>query len=241
MTRPSLIDDAWFEAPQGSAVLASERALVERALAEVFGFVLVQVGAWGPPGALLGAARIPRVLRTDAHDGSSGLRCEPQALPFGSESVDAVVLAHALERSPSPHAVLREAERVLAPDGHMVIVGFHPWSLWGLRRRVGPQRFPFDLPECISEARLRDWLSLLGLRTLAVERHLHGYPFDSAGGLRRGRWLERLGARAWPRFAGGYVLLARKERQMVTPLRVGRERSVPRFPAAVPAARRTGS
>jgi len=227
----------WFDAPLGRHVLDAERPSVDAALAEAFGFVLLQVGAWGAPGAVLGTHRIPRVVFADPQGAAGGVRCEAHALPFAADSIDAVVLAHALERSPNPHEVLREAERVLAAEGHLVVLGFEPWSLWGLRRHVGPARFPFDVPHCIGETRLRDWLSLLGLRTVAVHRLLHGYPFESAGGLRRARFLERVGARAWPRFGGGYVLLARKQRQVVTPLRIGRERSVPRFGAAAPVAR----
>jgi SAM-dependent methyltransferase len=233
------VRDAWFDAPQGRFVLASERALMERALAEVFGFVMVQVGGWGAPGALLGARRVASVVYAGcaAEPGGRSIETDGDALPFAAESIDAVLLPHALERADSPHDLVREVERVLVADGHLIVLGFNPWSLWGLRRRVGPQRFPFDLPHCIGETRLRDWLALLGLETVAVHRHLHGLPLESEGGLRRTAFLERWGARSWPMFAGGYVLVARKRRLTVTPLRANRERSAPAFGGAVTAQR----
>src|SRR5882672_8313060 len=90
---------AWFDAPQGRHVLAAERALMEGALADVFGFVMVQVGAWGAPGALLRARRIPQVVfaGAPAEHGTTSVVCAGDALPFDTESVDAVVLPHALE------------------------------------------------------------------------------------------------------------------------------------------------
>lgn len=205
---------------------------MERALAEVFGFVMVQVGGWGVAGELVAARRTASwveaatVPGTGAGDGGT-------ALPFESEAVDAVVLPHTLESAESPHEVVREAERILAGDGHLIVLGFSPWSLWGARRHVGPLRFPFDQSNCISDARLGDWLALLGLETIAVHRHLHGLPLESESGLKRAAFLERWGARSWPRLAGAYVLVARKRRHSLTPLRAVRERSVPPFGATV--------
>jgi len=230
---------AWFDAPQGRFVLASEHALMARALSEVFGFVMVQVGDWGPAGALIGEHRVANVVYAGgaAAPGAQRVETDGDALPFAAESIDAVVLPHALEQAGSPHALVREAERVLVADGHLVVLGFNPWSLWGLRRRIGPPRFPFDQPHCIGETRLRDWLALLGLETVAVHRHLHGLPLDSDGGLRRAAFLDRWGARSWPMFAGGYVLVARKRRLSLTPLRVVRERSAPALGGTVTARR----
>jgi hypothetical protein len=114
---------------------------------------------------------------------------------------------------------------VLVGEGHLVVLGFNPFSAWGARRRVGSQRFPFDLPNCITEQRLGDWLALLGLETRAVHRHLHGLPFESAAAYRRGAFLERHGPRWWPGLAGGYVLTARKRRFGATKLRVSDGRS----------------
>ena len=224
--------DAWFASPQGRFVLDSERALMERALAEVFGFVMVEAGRWGAPGTLLGARRTASLVEAAAEGAEAkALSC------LAAESVDAVVLPHTLESAGSPHGVVRESERVLTGDGHLVVLGFNPWSLWGARRRVGPQRFPFDQPHCISDARLGDWLALLGLETVAVHRHLHGLPLESEGGLKRAAFLDRWGARSWPRLAGGYVLVARKRRLSGTPLRAVRERSAPPFGSPVTARR----
>jgi SAM-dependent methyltransferase len=200
---------------------------------------MVQVGGWGAPGALLGPRRVATVVYAGcaAEAGAKQVETDGDLLPFAAETIDAVVLPHSLECAGSPHSLVREAERVLVADGHLIVLGFNPWSLWGLRRRVGPQRFPFDQPHCIGETRLRDWLALLGLETVAVHRHLHGLPLDSEGGLRRAAFLDRWGARSWPMLAGGYVLVARKRRLSLTPLRVARERGAPALGSTVTAQR----
>lgn len=83
-------------------------------------------------------------------------------LPFASDSIDALVLCHTLDTSPVPHSVLRECQRVLMPNGHLFIISFSPYGLWGLsnlasnlffrrRRRI----------RAVGSRQLRDWLSLL--------------------------------------------------------------------------------
>ena len=231
----------WFSGPQGQHVLDSERALMDAALADLFGFVMVQLGDWGPRGALLGARRTPQLVIASPDAEAGAVRCDPAALPFANESVDVLVLPHTLEASRRPHDVMRECERVLVGEGHLVVLGFNPWSAWGARRRVGPQRFPFDFPNCIPEQRLGDWLALLGLETLAAHRHLHGLPFESARAFRRGAFLERAGPRWWPQLAGGYVLTARKRRFGATRLRVNDTRARRVLGTAEPAVQRAAA
>jgi ubiquinone/menaquinone biosynthesis C-methylase UbiE len=58
-------------------------------------------------------------------------------LPFATQSLDLVVLPHVLEFAAEPHQVLREVERVLIPEGQVIICGFNPSSLWGMRQVAG--------------------------------------------------------------------------------------------------------
>ncbi len=55
-------------------------------------------------------------------------------LPFASQSLDLVVLPHVLEFAHEPHQILREVERVLIPEGQIIVTGFNPASLWGARQ-----------------------------------------------------------------------------------------------------------
>ena len=62
------------------------------------------------------------------------MRAHWHELPFDAQSIDLILLPHALEFIDNPHEVLREVDRVLRPEGRVLILGFNPWSLFGLRR-----------------------------------------------------------------------------------------------------------
>src|SRR3972149_5557623 len=150
----------WFATPKGEYVLRWERAQFDSAVEDVFGFNAVQIGL--PQFDLLRQNRIALRTRLGA-DPASDLVADSGALPLASGSIDLVVLPHVLEFSVDPHRILREAARVLMPEGQIVISGFNPLSLWGLQRALGPGRNEF--PWCgrfIGLVRLKDWLQLLG-------------------------------------------------------------------------------
>ena len=129
----------WFATPPGRYLLAWEQAQFDQAVADVFGYHALQLGAAQVEG--LRANRMPhRWLALDdpahlAHAPQAVLLTDFAALPFAANSLDLVVLPHALELSPDPHATLREVERVLVPEGRVVICGLNPTSLWGMRQR----------------------------------------------------------------------------------------------------------
>ena len=85
-----------------------ERELLREALADVFGFELLQIGAWGRGGELAAGARTQhrRWLAPNA-SGPGAVRARYDALPVASGSVEAVLLPHTLEYAPSPHELLR--------------------------------------------------------------------------------------------------------------------------------------
>jgi ubiquinone/menaquinone biosynthesis C-methylase UbiE len=64
--------------------------------------------------------------------------CDLRELPFAANSIDLAVMPHVLESHDNPHQILREVERILIPDGQLVITGFNPLSLWGASTAVCP-------------------------------------------------------------------------------------------------------
>lgn len=149
------------------------------------------------------------------------MRAIPEALPFDSRCIDLVVLPHTLDFSADPHQVLREVERVLVPEGHMVILGFNPISLWGLRRlftprsrRTGPWSAQF-----ISLRRMKDWLALMHFEITGGSMMYYRPPLSNPGVLDRLFVLDRLGDRWWPMMAGVYLLVAKKRVAGMTPIR----------------------
>jgi len=215
----------WLSSPTGANLLAMEQAWLDQSVGDCFGYHAVQVC---PPG--LDALRKNRMgLRTQlsfgvmptplaSNDGAmdqseqSTVRCDSQAWPIATETVDLVVLVHALEGVVDPHGLLREAARVLIPEGRLVVVGFNPISLWALHRPLSPVQFPPIQDRWVAMGRVKDWCQLL---TLHVEAGRHGQyrpVLQSEAALRRLAWLDQAGARWWPGFGAVYSLTAIKRR-----------------------------
>ncbi len=132
---------------------------------------------------------------------------EPFALPFATSSIDLVLLPHVLEFSRHPHQVLREVERVLVPEGNVIITGFNPFSLFGLRRALA--RNKGDCPwqgHYFSAMRIKDWLTLLGFETQSGGFGCYAPPVSSDKWLERWRFMDGAGVRWWPICGGVYIL-----------------------------------
>jgi SAM-dependent methyltransferase len=203
---------AWLETPLGQRLLARERALVAEVMERAFGEECVQIGRWAEPRGFLELARTHRANLVDQHCGPGvDVVGAFDALPLGSGSVDVLLLPHTLEHAASPHALLREVERVLRPDGRLVILGLSGLSPFGLRRLLTRGAFPPGLARFVSEHRVRDWLQLLDCEVHAHHRYLFGWPINRGPGPARQRaidyWCDR-----WlpPGLGCGFLLAAHK-------------------------------
>jgi SAM-dependent methyltransferase len=211
---------SWLETPLGATVLELEARVLQEAFADVFGFELLQLGSWGPADALCAGARTQHRCRIapDAA-GPGAIRAELHALPIATASVEAVLLPHTLEHAPYPHDLLREVERVLVGEGHVLICGFNPLGPWGLRHLAARGRFPPPATRLMSERRTRDWLRLLGFEVVDARRYLFAPPWTQRFAARTRAWLETRGPLFAPPLAGAYLLKARKRVRALTPIR----------------------
>jgi SAM-dependent methyltransferase len=237
---PAIAATNWFDAPLGARVLREEAALAQVALDDVFGFELLQVGGWGPARHLLDSARTQHTTLLAPEPAPGVSLCAPlTALPFASDSIDAILLPHTLELVEDPYAVLREAERVLCAEGCLLICGFNPWSGWGMRRlfahyfRRPP--FPPQTQRLLAERRLRDWVALLDFEVADVYGYLGALPVAGRPGRSGDDTAEPHYRRRPALTAGGYLLKARKRVSTLTlvrPRRRARQRVL--LPAAEP-------
>lgn len=197
------IDD-WLESPQGRYVMAWEQAKVDTLVADLFGYNALQLGL--PQFDFLAHNRIPLRQVAGMVEGVDVL-CDFRELPFASNSVDLIVMPHVLEFHDNPHQILREVERILIPDGQLVIAGFNPLSLWGVRRRVTHHRSSFPANgDYISVLRLKDWLQLLSFEVDRANFGCYAPPYHQERWIRRWHFMETAGNRWWS-FAGAVYLL----------------------------------
>ncbi|MFN7086739.1 MAG: class I SAM-dependent methyltransferase [Burkholderiales bacterium] len=197
----------WFATPLGRYLLVREQAYFDTAVADVFGYHALQLGL--PELDFLRASRIAMRCRVDVAGGVE-IRADFRDLPIASNSVDLMVLPHVLEFSEHPHQILREVERVLLPEAHVVIACFNPWSLWGLRRIF---HFHSQYPwrgRFINLPRLKDWLALLGFEISAGQMSCYVPPCTQQKWLERCSFLEDAGDRWWPMAGGVFFLQAIK-------------------------------
>jgi SAM-dependent methyltransferase len=265
----------WLQTPAGRYVLQWEQEHLDKAVVDLFGFHALQLGlpeldalrANRMPHRWIGSERGAReaqpIKAPPLADGESQLDtlpvpraavtllCDFDALPFDAASLDLVVLPHALEMARDPHLALREVERVLVPEGRVVIVGFNPASLWGLRQWLGRWRqratpgpsgglFLPRAGEFMRYRRLRDWLRLLSFEVEAGRFGCYRPPLASQAWLSRFAWTERVGDRWWPVFGAVYFVVAVKRvRGMRLVGLVREQRTVPHAaPAPAVASRR---
>ena len=230
--------EEWLQTPQGRYLLDWEQDGLDRLVADIFGYHAVQLGL--PGLELLRANRMPR--RINCGPQGRDLRCSEYELPFATGSLDLVLLPHVLEFSAHPHRVLREVERVLVPEGSVVISGFNPLSLWGLRRLLA--RRGAEAPwsgHYRSAMRIRDWLTLLGFEIQESRFGCYAPPLRTPQWLERWGCIDRAGSRWWPVLGAGYLLHGVKRVQgmrLITPHWRGRKAVAKRLS---PVAQRDGS
>lgn len=237
---PSIIGlQDWFRTPPGRYLLDWEAARFDAAVEDCFGFHALQLGVpelpalrmnrmphrWvalpetlAPGGGADGAA--PPVPPLTGDSGPSPcLVADAAALPFPEASLDLVVLPHTLELSADPHQVLREVERVLVPEGRVVVSGLNPASLWGFRQGrarltqhlgLGGDLYLPEAGDFIGPWRLRDWARLLGLEVESERYGCYRPAVRSEKWLARTAWMDRVGPRWWPIFGSVYFFVAVK-------------------------------
>ena len=249
MSPPIISLTDWFQTPPGRYLLEWEQSRFDETVTNVFGYNALQLGL--PELQALEANRMPHRwlalpeelvgLTTEGNErhaaegldstlksfaGASvpvALVTNAAALPFPAASLDLLVLPHTLELSADPHHVLREVERVLVPEGRVVISGFNPYSLWGLRQararmasRMGLGNLGISrlyLPEAgdfIGPGRLRDWLRLLSFEVESERFGCYRPAVKTEKWLQRMAWMDRAGPRWWPIVGSVYFVVAVK-------------------------------
>lgn len=185
--------ESWYGTENGGYLLEATRDALRSLLDTTFGYHILQLGV-ATSRDLIDLSPINHRIHCSASAGQLvGLLAEVEELPLESDSIDALVVHHSLDFASNPHQALREMQRVLTPQGHLIVIGFNPYSLLGLGARL--RGLSAASLWCqyrpLGESRLVDWLHLLGCE-VESRRHLHALPPMGRGRLRRA--MERIDA-----------------------------------------------
>ncbi len=213
----------WFGSPLGKLLVEREQALIDEQINNVFGYHLLQLSV-AKHVDLTQASRISHRFALHPHTADQPFvagRADYNHLPLPANSIDLVLLHHVLDYSQSPHHVLREASSVLISQGHLVVVGFNPWSIFGVWRWL--TRFVSCAPQWRHQSlrlgRVLDWLALLDFEPIAIKQGFYSPPCYQPNSIKYLQWMERWGKRLALPWGGFYVIVARKDSLALTPLK----------------------
>ena len=216
---------AWFLTVPGRSLMQTERDYIGQVLPDLFGYHILQVGSLAGTD-YLEATRISHKITLLIDDkefmvSDSSILCSCESLPVASESMDVMVLPHLLEFASNPHQVLREMERILIGEGHVVIIGFNPWSFWGLWRVL--VRWWDNAPWCgrfLGVSRIKDWLLLLDFETVSTEYFYYRPPLRKKNLMDKLLFMEKLGRLCCHYLGGVYMVVAKKRVIPLTPVKM---------------------
>ncbi len=178
MHRKVLID--WFDTKKGHALIQQEASFLKRSITVSCKQVIVQLGVLGWEHRFIDSDLYQNFIILDDEQSSrhikKTIKSMSTALPLKSESVDMVIVPHLLEFNQDKHQVLREVERILKPEGKLIILCFNPWNLYinyqyiKYREKGAPW-----FPNLVTRTRIEDWLRLLNFEVELAA----GFDFDT--------------------------------------------------------------
>ncbi|MAE35422.1 MAG: hypothetical protein CMH97_09325 [Oceanospirillaceae bacterium] len=236
------VQKRWLSRKDTQRLMALEGSWLEERVSHLRGRHLLYAGVDTDP-KFLSRSRADHTFRVGMPWQKGLVECQARIdnthWPFPNETLDVVVLQHALDMTNRPHQLVREATRTLVSGGYLVVVGFNPYSAWGGARwlRTMSTELPW-VSNPVAPLRLSDWLMLLDFRVENVTTAAHLWPIK-IGSEALSRRVDRVlaGNRI---FAGNvYILVARKTVAGMTTIRSERKvRRESKLGFAIPATRK---
>ena len=212
---PKISPQEWFKSPLGQYLLNLEYGYINPVVMDTFGFYAIQMGNFDID--FLDHSRIPNKFSLNSNH--ADLMASNEALPFEEASVDLIIAPHILEQMAEPYELLKEIHRVLMPEGRLIISGFNPMSLWGIKRLLS---FDIDYPwntKFIPLSKIKEWLPIIGLEMVEGRMGCYVPPIQQSSWLKKLHTMEKLGDRWWPMLGGFYFLVIQKRVHGMTPIR----------------------
>ena len=205
---------AWYQTPRGKLLKELEAAYLERSITVSCQQIILQIGGLGWENEFIDCTLYKNYTVLDAKglgcDETRKIRAKAYILPLQSESIDMIIVPHLLEFDAQRFQTMREVERVLKPEGLLVVLNFNPWSLWVRYQFLWDKKMADTWRgHFISRSRILDWLKLLNFEvTLSSEFNL-----DSVSS-KHGKFI----AQGHSFFSTAYAIKAIKRRYNIIPL-----------------------
>jgi SAM-dependent methyltransferase len=219
----------WFKTSLGQWLVAEEMARCEKLVPAGYYPTALQIGLSQHnylAGIEIGERFLTVIQGDDSSESESSdpdltekihrVTAEPMALPFSDKTHSLIVVPHVLDYCKDPHAVLREVNQILIPEGCVVISGFNQVSLWGAAKlggkRLSAQRYN-NAPwrgHYYRVKRVQDWLSLLGFDIVGASMFAYQPPLQSEKWRSKLSFIDKIGDRWWPSFGAGYMIVGKK-------------------------------
>lgn len=210
---------SWLQIPNGEIILKEINQVVAKWCPKFFGYHLLKIGALSGE-VNCDDSPINHQITVSEEVENVSVVADIDDLPFLEHSIDVCVLSHVLEFNGDPHHVVREANRVLIPNGYLVITGFNPFSLAGLNRFIPYRRQNFPWQErFFSSMRVKDWLQLMGYEILADEHLLHSSLAGVIGEGKITNYWNKFAKTFLPQLGSVYVIVAKKRVLPLTPIK----------------------
>lgn len=210
---------SWQALPNGEVV----KKAIEDQLApwwpKFFGYHLIKLGALSAE-ITIPSCTINSQVNINNRGDFTDVIGDIDDLPLLEHSVDVCLLSHALEFSLDPHHVVREANRVIIPNGYLIITGFNPFSLAGLNRFLPYRKNKTPWNEhFFTPMRVKDWLHLMGFEILADQRCLHTNLTGQVSVDSTNNQWHRFAKNYLPALGSVYVIVAKKRVLPLTPIK----------------------
>ena len=205
---------AWYQTPRGKLLKELEADYIQKSITVSCQQTILQVGGLGWENEFIDCTLYKNYTIIDV----KGLGCnearkiqaKAHSLPLQSDSIDMIIIPHLLEFDTHRFQTMREIERVLKPEGLLLMLNFNPWSIWVRYQYLWDKKMADSWGgHFISRSRVLDWLKLLNFEvTVSSEFNLDSVSSKYGKFIAHGRLF----------FSTAYAVKAIKRRYNIIPL-----------------------
>lgn len=211
------------EQPLGNAVLASEQRVLTQLIGSYLGKQALLIGT-ATQSELLRATQLPcqTIVTPLTHAKTTHILVEGNLneLPLLTGTIDLVILPHTLEFVANPRQLLAEACRMVKPEGLIAVVGFNPYSFFGIKKILNGRKKIASMPwlkNLISLQQIKNWLKLADFVLEQQQFCFYQLPINR---MKVNDTLEKIGRHCVPSIGGIYTVVARAKLLPLTPIKM---------------------